>query len=166
MATALLWHSSSTLAWISSCTNCHLSLSCGILYRSLVWLPRPARTTAMVQTKTLRLSLASARATASCAYHFLPVFTLMPVEQTLLSFESRYSSNSLALETYNPSLRPVKGSCSLFECPYRAMMLKLLSRPSHLRKNWVILRSKLYTVETGTTYISSGHSSLGRMPRW
>lgn len=78
------------------------------------------------------------------ACHFLPVRTLMPAEETLLSFESLWSSTSLALATFNSTVRPLKGSC----------------------RNWVMLPSNLSTVETGNSHISSGHRSLCRMPCW
>ena len=57
-----------------------------------------------------------------------------------------------------------KGSCSLLVCPYRAIQLRLLGRPSHLRRNWLMFQSKPSTVPIGTWYINNGHKILCRMP--
>lgn len=62
-----------------------------------------------------------------------------------MSVDSLYSSIFLAQETMNSSDRLLKGSCSLFLLPYKAMQW----RSNHLRKEWLIYLSKAATVVGG-----------------
>lgn len=66
-----------------------------------------------------------------------------------MSVDSLYSSIFLAQETMNSSDRLLKGSCSLFLLPYKAMLLRLQWRSNHLRKEWLIYLSKAATVVGG-----------------
>lgn len=80
-------------------------------------------TTDTVPIKTLCHSCASTPSTAPCACHLLPVFTWIPADTTLLSDESLYIMTFLARVTLNSSTRPLKASCSMLDCPYRATLL-------------------------------------------
>lgn len=101
----------------------------------------------------------SASSTTSFTLHFLPVLTSIPPCEISWSLDSLYCSTSLARVTMNSSPRLLKGSFSLLFL-YKAMLLRLPGRPSHLRRKWLTLFSKLSTMESGNSSTKRGPEYL------
>lgn len=109
-------------------------------------------------TNALCLSLASAVASSEVALHFLPVRTSKPAAESL------YCSAYLVWETLNSSTMLLNGSCRMFCLPYRAALLRLGGRPSHLQRYPLIFLSIASTDVTGTSYTCRGQRMQCRMP--
>ena len=53
----------------------------------------------------------------------------MPAAATFKSYESLYFIASLVRVTTNSFIKPLEGTCSAFEVPYNAALLKVLGSP-------------------------------------